>query len=209
MSDEIELELTPPYATTADLYADVERNLALVLATYAEEGVAPTCRKGCDACCHQLVMVTVAEAREAARVLATRPDTVQAAIGERLVAWHQATADLRARLQDGAEADLEDLVEGIAADYWQRRVPCPFLEQGACALYEGRPLACRHHFSVSAPELCATSREEAIEVEDELAAGFLAVMDDAFFLSQDAVPEDQTEIGMLPELVALALEDRA
>jgi Fe-S-cluster containining protein len=209
LSDEIELELSPPYATTAALYADVERNLAVVLDTYAQEGVAPTCRKGCDACCHQLVMVTVAEAHEAAAALNRRPADQQAAIRSRLAAWTEATADLRQRLQSGVDEDLEGLVEGIAADYWQRRVPCPFLDAGACAIYEGRPLACRHHFSLSAPELCTSSREEAIEVESELEAGFLAVMDDAFFLAQDAVPEDQTEIGMLPELVGLVLDERA
>ncbi|HEY9899649.1 MAG TPA: YkgJ family cysteine cluster protein [Pantanalinema sp.] len=207
MSDEIELELSPPYDTTAELYADVERNLAVVLDTYAAEGIAPTCQKGCDACCHQLVMVTVAEAREAARAVERRPAEAQAAIRGRIAAWHEATAELRSHLQSGVDEDLEDLVEGIASDYWQRRVPCPFLEAGACAIYEGRPLACRHHFSLSAPELCHSSREEAIEVEGELAAGFLSVMDDAFFLSQDAVPEDQTEIGMLPELVGLVLDE--
>ncbi|MBO9542759.1 YkgJ family cysteine cluster protein [bacterium] len=207
MSDEIELELSPPYATTAAFYADVERNLAVVFDAYAPEGVAPTCRKGCDACCHQLVMITVAEAREAARILETRPRETQAAIRERITTWHEATADLRQRLQSGADEALEDLVEGIAADYWQRRVPCPFLEAGSCAIYEGRPLACRHHFSVSDPALCATSRDEAIEVDNEMAAEFLAVMDDAFFLAQDAVPEDETEIGMLPELVGLVLAE--
>lgn len=207
MSDEVELELSPPYATTAALYADVERNLALVFDTYATEGVAPTCRKGCDACCHQLVMVTVAEAREVARVLETRSQTTQSAIRDRIADWHEATKDLRQRLQSGLDEPLEELVEGLAADYWQRRVPCPFLEAGACAVYEGRPLACRHHFSVSDPALCESSRDEAIEVESEMAAEFLAVMDDAFFMSQDAIPEDETEIGMLPELVGLVLAE--
>lgn len=204
---EQELELSPPYATTAALYADVERNLAVVFDAYAPEGVAPTCRKGCDACCHQLVMITLAEAREAARVINSRPEASQSAILSRIADWHAATADLRKRLQSGADEALEALVEGIASDYWQRRVPCPFLEAGACSIYEGRPLACRHHFSLSDPALCQSSRDEAIEVESEAAAEFLAVMDDAFFLSQDAIPEDETEIGMLPELVGLVLSE--
>lgn len=198
---EPELMLDPPYATMADFYADVERNLVLVLDAYAELGVAPTCRAGCDACCHQLVMTTMAEAREAARVIAEASEAIQEVLRERLAAWHVQTLDLRRSLQAASDDSLEALVEDLAATYWQRRLACPFLSEGHCAIYEGRPLACRHHFAVSEPTLCTAGDEAVIDR--------METMDEAFFFAQEAIPEEAAEIGMFPELVALALEESA
>lgn len=197
---EPELELTPPYASMRDFYRDVERNLAVVLDAYAADGVVPTCRKGCDACCHQLVMTTMAEAREAARWIRTQPLDEQERLVRSLEAWLEASADLRRRLQEGADADLEALVDGLASEYWARRIPCPFLQGGACSVYEARPLICRHHFSVSDPELCRSGEEDVIER--------METMDEVFFFAQDAIPEEESEIGMFPELVLLALGEQ-
>ncbi len=197
MSSELELELNPPYASMAELYSDVERNLVLVLDAHAAEGIVPTCRAGCDACCHQLVMTTVAEAGAAAGYLKRLPAAAGEPLRARLADWKVATADLRARLQD-AGSDLEAQVEELAAEYWKRRVPCPFLVDRRCAVYEVRPLACRHHFSVSDPLLCDTGDEAVIER--------MEAMDEAFFASQDAIPDAEAEIGMFPELVGILLD---
>ncbi len=199
MSSEPELSLDPPYASMADFYGDVERNLVLVLDAYSAEGIAPTCRKGCDACCHQLAMTTMAEARAAALHLVGLPEPEAARLRSNIVSWQEATGDLRSRLQAGANEDLEELVEELAAKYWERRVPCPFLSDGSCAIYEARPLICRHHFSVTDPAFCQTGEEGAIER--------MEAMDEAFFISQSVIPEDEAEIGFFPELVALVLDE--
>ncbi len=196
---EPEIELTPPYASMADFYRDVERNLAVVLDTYAAEGHAPTCRKGCDACCHQLVMTTMAEAREAARWIRSQPVPEQERLAVSLEQWLEATEVLRRRLQEGADAELETLVDGLATEYWAQRIPCPFLQAGSCSMYAARPLICRHHFSLSDPELCRTGEEDIIER--------METMDDVFFYSQEAIPEEEAEIGMFPELVLVALQE--
>lgn len=196
---EPELELTPPYASMADFYQDVERNLAVVLATYAADGVTPTCFKGCDACCHQLVMTTMAEAREAARWIRAQAPDEQERLVASLGTWLEASAELRQRLQAGADADLEELVEGLATEYWARRLPCPFLRAGSCSIYAARPLICRHHFSVSDPDLCRAGEEDVIERMETL--------DEVFFFSQEAIPEEEAEIGMFPELVLVALQE--
>jgi Fe-S-cluster containining protein len=197
MAEEVELELFPPYPDMAEFYRDVERNVAVVLDAYSAEGIAPTCLKGCDACCHQLVMTTVAEAEAAAAHLQGLGDEDREQILARLDSWLAGTASLRDRLQAGADGDLDDLVEGLAAEYWSRRVPCPFLVDQKCAIYEARPLACRHHFSVSDPDLCYQGDEQRI--------GRMEAMEEAFFVSQDAIPEEEAEIGMFPELVNVSL----
>jgi Fe-S-cluster containining protein len=194
---EFELQLDPPYASMSDLYRDVERNLVLVLEAYAADGLTPSCQRGCDACCHQLVMTTVAEADAAAEAIRAWPSADRAWLDGRLTEWLDTTADLRDRLQAESDGDIEALVEDLAAEYWQRRVACPFLHEGACRLYESRPLICRHHFSLSDPALCAEAEGEAIER--------METMEDAFFFAQDAIPADRSEVGMFPELVALAL----
>lgn len=196
---EPEIELNPPYASMEDFYRDVERNLAVVLETYAAEGMEPTCHKGCDACCHQMVMTTMAEAREAARWIRSQPTAEQERLQQSLEQWLAASAGLRQRLQDGADGDLEDLVEGLATEYWAQRIPCPFLQAGSCSMYEARPLICRHHFSLSDPELCRAGEEDVIER--------METMDEVFFFAQDAIPEDEAEIGMFPELVLVALQE--
>ncbi|MBM3267568.1 MAG: YkgJ family cysteine cluster protein [Candidatus Sericytochromatia bacterium] len=192
-------DLSPPYSSTADLYEDVERNLRIVLAAHAAEGIVSSCRPGCDACCHQLVMSTQAEADATAKFVAGLPAAESGELKARLAAWADRTRSWRRRLQDGADGDVEALVETLAAEYWAERVPCPFLVDRRCAVYPARPLACRHHFAVSDPAECERGDAERIlRIE---------ALDDAFFLAQDAIPEDQAEIGFFPELVTLSLAD--
>lgn len=196
---EPEIELTPPYASMEAFYQDVERNLAVVLDTYAADGLAPTCQKGCDACCHQMVMTTMAEAREAARWIRSQPVDEQKRLAASLEQWLETSAELRQRLQEGTDGDLEELVDGLATEYWAKRIPCPFLLAGSCSIYAGRPLICRHHFSLSDPELCRSGEEDVIERMES--------MDEVFFFAQDAIPEEEAEIGMFPELVLVALQE--
>ena len=193
---ELELELQGPFPSVETLYAAADRNIVQVLEVFAEEGLHASCRRGCDACCHQAVLATMAEAEAAARHLMGGGAT---AIGwqARLETWLEGTRDLRTMLQGATEDNLEDTVDGMAARYWDRRPPCPFLSEGSCSIHPVRPLACRHHFSLSPPERCAEGGAGAIEQ--------MEAMEDAFFLAQDAIPEDQAEIGLFPELVALCL----
>ena len=44
--------------------------------------------------------------------------------------------------------------ENIAFTWRDARVPCPFLHEGRCGIYEIRPLACRAHYALHNPELC-------------------------------------------------------
>ena len=90
------------------------------------------CRVGCTSCCRHLVGVgfaeTVAVARAVAALPATRRDGVE--------------SELRRAAAMGRELDDQ---QGIAA-----RAPCPLLHDGACAVYEARPLPCRALFSADA-----------------------------------------------------------
>lgn len=90
---------------------------------------AVECRKGCAFCCHVNVTVTPLEA---ARIAA-------------------ALADGRVPPRQPAILAAADLMAGRDAQGRQAlRAACPLLVDGACAVYEIRPLACRALLSQSA-----------------------------------------------------------
>lgn len=92
------------------------------------------CGRGCAFCCHQEVRVTAPEAIAIARALA---EAFPADWLERLQAM------LRQRVA---------LIAGLPGvrDYAQARLPCAFLApDGACAVYDWRPVVCRGYHSLS------------------------------------------------------------
>src|SRR5207249_10576704 len=120
------------------------------------EGHSISCRKGCGACCRQLVPISEVEV-EALR------ETVRALSAER-------RAEVVARFEDAvrrlAHAGLLDRLRaprmvrpdemnrlGIA--YFEQGIACPFLEDESCSIHAERPLACREYLVVSPPARCA------------------------------------------------------
>jgi len=93
------------------------------------------CRSGCDACCSQLFQITEIEA---------------AVVSQGVRALDPV---LRQRLETRAQAYLPERARFVAAhgviEVWGSlppegtRLACPALENGACQIYEHRPLICR------------------------------------------------------------------
>ena len=44
--------------------------------------------------------------------------------------------------------------KGAAFPYRDASLPCPFLKDGRCSIYEHRPLACRAHYALANPDNC-------------------------------------------------------
>jgi len=88
-------------------------------------GVRFDCKKGCTICCRLEVHVLPQEAFRIARVLRDRPDqeSLVAALAEH-VETHRGITDTR------------------------QRNFCPLLVDGACSIYESRPMACRKMVSL-------------------------------------------------------------
>ncbi len=117
-----------------DRYGALYRDMgAVTLPTPA--GPAPAaCSKGCWYCCHTIIVLTAPEAFYLAEhIEATRDAAGLAAVKRSVTA-----ADAVTRGKRGEER-------------WGRGPPCPLLdiEEGACSVYEGRPLACRGAYSSS------------------------------------------------------------
>jgi len=119
-----------------------------------------TCRAGCSACCHQLVVVSPLEAHAIAKHLEADPELAQAA-RERLERWRQRvdqSEELAAALERfGARSGYLSPEDGDALEiaYWRAQIPCPFLDAGRCSIYAVRPFACREHHVTSDPALCS------------------------------------------------------
>jgi Fe-S-cluster containining protein len=126
----------------------------------AIEQLAPSaqasCRKGCDACCRQMVPISPTEVHELAAAFSTvAPGLAQRISGrfERAVEQLEQRGLLE-RLRRRHELSPADLAQ-LDRDYFAAQIPCPFLERHACAIHAIRPLACREFLVTSDPRHCS------------------------------------------------------
>jgi Fe-S-cluster containining protein len=118
-----------------------------------------SCAKGCAACCRMLVPVSAPEAFALRDMVADLPE-------DRRQAIHRAIADTTARLEQAgllsqlrhvAETDrpiADEAMEPINRAYYALKLPCLFLENEACSIYEDRPAACRELLVTSPADWC-------------------------------------------------------
>ena len=129
---------------------------ALLAEGARRQGVAPTCRAGCAACCRQLVPLASAEADDLRARLARLPAPRRAALEARFGAARRrlAATGLEDLLMDVRQIPPEGL-EVLGGQYLEAGVDCPFLEDDRCMIYRHRPLACRQYSVSSPPDECA------------------------------------------------------
>ncbi|MCP9455652.1 MAG: YkgJ family cysteine cluster protein [Nitrospira sp.] len=125
----------------------------------AEEGRCCSCTKGCAACCRMLVPLSPPEAFRLMEVIRLLPIEQQDRIVARL---EQSKSLLRShgiwqRLLDvgASERPLnDDELAPLNEAYYSLRMPCPFLEDETCSIYNERPSACRELLVTSPPDYC-------------------------------------------------------
>lgn len=125
------------------------------------QGQHVTCAKGCSHCCHQLIAVTDHEALLLAHIVGLLKQDEQLRIVE---AFHALTGLLERKgllaelIACHANAfDEPGRIIDAQRRYWELQTPCPFLHDGACAIYPYRPLLCRQYLVSSPPENCRGS----------------------------------------------------
>jgi hypothetical protein len=142
-------------AVLARLHAEVDRGVEARAAAAARDNVAIACRRGCNACCAEPIMVLVPEAIAVAAWL-MRPES--RAVREAFVAaypkWRAAVGDSLEKL---AELDaLGDRAAHTAAHiaHQRRHVLCPFNRGGDCTIYPVRPNICRNGHAIDTADYC-------------------------------------------------------
>jgi Fe-S-cluster containining protein len=120
-----------------------------------DKGKTVSCKKGCGACCRQLVPITEVEARRLADLVKEMPEPRRTQIQARF-------AEARRRLQESGM--LQRLLhrtgwsgeefQRIGLEYFYLGIPCPFLEEESCSIHPDRPITCREYLVTSPAENC-------------------------------------------------------
>ncbi|MEZ4322063.1 MAG: YkgJ family cysteine cluster protein [Myxococcota bacterium] len=134
-------------ATLSDALGEVAVRLA------EKHGAPVQCRRGCGACCRQLVPVSPIEAFAVEEAFQSLPVEQQGRIRARIATTREALHE------SGLEERLAHIPPGpagraVVLDYFALQLPCPFLEDEACQIYASRPFACRDLLSASDPVHC-------------------------------------------------------
>lgn len=124
------------------------------------------CRSGCGACCRHLVPIWEVEAialfAAASELPAHVRDRVLANLDRWLPAYEEWLDEAEAAGLDFDPATARQPFSAVATHYWQRQIPCPFLIDESCAIYEDRPAECRYYYALRSPDAC--SRPDRIPV---------------------------------------------
>lgn len=122
----------------------------------AEMGKAISCRKGCGACCRQLVPVSRTEGERLLQVVQEMPAERREVVKARFAAA-EAAIEVGGLKDRQGRSDRE-----LSTAYFALGVPCPFLEDESCSIHPERPLVCREYLVTSPAELCAGPQQEGV-----------------------------------------------
>jgi Fe-S-cluster containining protein len=135
-------------STVADMGARITANL----------GRQVSCSKGCGACCRQLVPLSPPEAIMIAELVISMPKEFRTRIQNRFNSAvrqveRSGLLEKLAGLQDSSSLSHKDK-HTLTKEYFLQHIPCPFLENECCGIYESRPSICREYLVISHPKYC-------------------------------------------------------
>jgi Fe-S-cluster containining protein len=121
------------------------------------QGSEISCKRGCAACCRQLVPISAPEAFRLADHVLALDDRTREGYLARIDAAESAiaAAGLMAELETIAGGGAVTDVKGLAARYFGAWIDCPFLHEESCTVHAERPLVCRDYMVTTPAELCS------------------------------------------------------
>jgi len=142
-------------------------------------GLAVSCRKGCGACCRQMVPIAFTEAQHLRQLLDRMDDERREFFEQRFAAAREAlnAKGLLGPLQQRATLS-DDALYALDVEYLKAWVACPFLVDESCAIHAARPMACREFLVTSPAEFCAeptADRVEQVPLGAKVSTAFRAV----------------------------------
>ncbi len=119
-----------------DIYSDADNEMSRV---------PKVCKNKCSHCCHQNVRLHIAESIVAENYIREKmPDDIKKIVATNLHNWFRYFDNVTPTGRILEDSDIAEFDRRMAADH----VACPMLDDGSCAIYGARPLACRT-FSVN------------------------------------------------------------
>lgn len=122
-----------------------------------------SCKRGCAYCCYHYVTVSLAQGIAIVDYLYSRKDLLKQFL-DNYADWRNKGGTIA----DGIDGiRLRALASSVPIDrviadtrplstrYFEAVIPCPFLADNTCSIYEVRPTSCSGHHAVSPPDWCA------------------------------------------------------
>ena len=144
--------------TLTRIGAKTETQFAAKLSLLGEK---VSCAKGCAICCFQHISAPAAHCIAVVDFLYEK-DLVLSRFLDNYQSWEEKAGNLSEEIDTAYNAAIDPahtLISGAAGkalsrSYFERRVPCPFLVDSACSIYEVRPICCSAHRAVTPREWC-------------------------------------------------------
>jgi len=130
--------------------------VAAAEARSADMGKPISCRKGCGACCRQLVPISRTEGERLLALVEALPADRRAAVTARF-------AEAETKIEAAGLANRAGKSDrSLSLAYFALGIPCPFLEEESCSIHTDRPLVCREYLVTSPAERCAGPAQEGV-----------------------------------------------
>ena len=149
------------------------QTMTAAVETARGEGKSISCRAGCGACCRQMVGISLVEARAVADVVAAMPEERRKVIEARFEAAVKKLEEAGLLRESMPKGDRPIIAQDYghptvtrkkaAHAYFKLGIPCPFLENESCSIYEQRPLVCREYHVTSPAEDCKRLYEGPVD----------------------------------------------
>lgn len=160
-----------------------DRIVSAVEKQLAANGKTISCRKGCSYCCHYIVAVLSAEAFLIRDEIMALPSDERNGILQNFLNAIERIRSIKIPAYDTKAVDgdsMKKCIENIAD--WHKKVdmPCAFLADNACSMYEQRPLICRECLTISAPATCKNDSDvnpESVELPVSITKAFTSAAD--------------------------------
>jgi Fe-S-cluster containining protein len=129
-----------------------------------QNGEKISCKKGCGACCRQLVPIAESEAAYVRDLVNAMPEPRRSEVRRRFSDARQRleNSGLLEKLLNRQQWDDQD-VQPLGLEYFRLGIPCPFLEAESCSIHSERPISCREYLVTSPAENCARPSAGTIE----------------------------------------------
>ncbi len=131
-----------------------------------------TCRKECTYCCFHYLAVPLAHGIVIVDYLYNRKKLLKQFI-HNYKKWRHKVYDIadsidRNRTQAFSSSmpinDIIAVTRPLSTRYLEMNIPCPFLENSTCLIYDVRPMPCAGQYSVSPPDWCDPATAEKADI---------------------------------------------
>jgi len=157
---------------SAQLRNNQQNAQASLIESLTAKGETISCRKGCTFCCFHYVTVSLAQGIVIVDYLYGRKDLLMQFL-HNYEHWRkqgEAISDSidRIRIQAlSSSTPIARVIEEtrpLSTEYFQANIPCPFLADSTCSIYDLRPTSCSSHHAVSPADWCAPESRHKPEI---------------------------------------------